>query len=534
MLSFLPSLTEWNCHAIMMVMEALVNLLDWLCNRFQLLADDSSTNKTKDPFAKCCPKRKARFFQCEKQRRCKPHGDCFVQRFCFKMVLPPPLPIHHRSKMDREQGPANTHDSGFESEESDHSSSTLSVVAPHHSTSWQQPQAHLMDLVRMQQWGTILALPRLKKREVKLRDADGLLPLHWAASGSPPLPVIQALLQTYPSSVRKGDSEQSLPLHFAAHYSASLDVVLALKQAHPQAVLHQDKYGRTPLYHAADKNAPLNVLQALAWDDPATITTPCHLPESASRNLSRERAIRTPLFLVWASVVSDRNARLSKQGKRWDKAIWMLTVAYQYRDDDTGTTNSTPSITTNILNAGVALDMFLPEPVVSLLVAKYPEHLKIPDRLGRLPLEVAVSTVSYALSRLQSVMDEILEADPQAMHRRNPVSGRSVLAQAALSGQPWAGVLDRLFRMAPQQIPVAYAASSVPIVYESDPTISFKALDPFNFLQKKENQKIQEDSVHASRADLPRTNHNKSDTVQTTHVNTVYQLLRMDPGQLVR
>ena len=73
-----------------------------------------------------------------------------------------------------------------------------------------QPPIHrttLMDLVRMQQWDTILNHPRrdelFRRRNAKYCDVDGLYPLHWACSGAPSTAVVQSLLEAYPSAARK-------------------------------------------------------------------------------------------------------------------------------------------------------------------------------------------------------------------------------------------------------------------------------------------------------------------------------------------
>lgn len=193
------------------------------------------------------------------------------------------------------------------------------------------PESTLLDLVRMQQWNAILSHPYagslLRRRNAKVRDADGLYPLHWACSGGPPVTVIQALLEIYPSAARKDDKEGSTPLHYACHYSATLPVVEALLSVYPKAAHLQDRYGRTPLYHSVEKSANLSILKALIKVNPGAITTPClptHLRGEApdcptsllgGGDMARALALRTPLFQIWAEVIADSHTKAAYRGR---------------------------------------------------------------------------------------------------------------------------------------------------------------------------------------------------------------------------
>jgi hypothetical protein len=50
------------------------------------------------------------------------------------------------------------------------------------SSSSSSRQAPLIDLARMQHWSLLIERAAKHKREARYRDADGLLPLHWAVS----------------------------------------------------------------------------------------------------------------------------------------------------------------------------------------------------------------------------------------------------------------------------------------------------------------------------------------------------------------
>ena len=318
-------------------------------------------------------------------------------------------------------------------------------------------RSSLMDLARMQQWKAIMEqrLQLLSRRQAKYHDVDGLYPLHWACSGGPPVSVIQALLECYPSAARKADKEGSLPLHFATHYGASAPVVAALLSVYPDAIHVQDQYGRTPLYHAVDKSASIEVIQMLTRADPSMITTPC-LPVNIRSQISLDQqhgllvprviALRTPLFLAWASVLADQRSRDTCRGKIWDKAQLLLKTTLEYFAEHE------PDITKpyRFITAAIVLDRFLPEGVVPLAIEICPDQLQIPDpRTRQLPLTIAAAVEHYSSRRCQQVLECLLQAYPQAAEARNRL-GQSALAVAIASGKTWRrDGLGELFGAAP-------------------------------------------------------------------------------------
>lgn len=498
--------------------------------------------------------------------------------------------------------------------------------------------AHLIDLTRMQQWQFLLDHPALLKRrsQAKYRDSDGLYPLHWAAaaggggsSAAAVVAVVQALLETYPTAARRPDAEGSMPLHFAAHYGATVESIQVLLRAYQPAAQHLDRHGRSPLYHATDQSASRSVLQVLVHADPDQITTPCYprstvssrqqqhqrllvrmkegpkvtTPDPCSTGtrtmIPREMAIRTPLYLIWASALSDRLTRIQRRGKKWDKAVWMLQASYRHhhrcggggcraeeeaaashhhqwhsadQDDDDDETNGNLHCNHKMLaHATIAMDVYLPDPVLSLVIATYPETLRTLDSLGRLPLAAAVSRRSSCSSssssnaghcnfspvvRLEAVVADLLHADPAAARHRNVATGRSALMDAIVAGHVWwstgssvaavhggGGVLRRLLRAAPEALelkdgttglPPALLAAvprNAPVVgrgESSSVTSVNDAMDPCHLLTSKQREKLWKVEVP------PQQQHAIMDRPDETapQLETIYELLRANPAQV--
>jgi Ankyrin repeats (3 copies) len=525
----------------------------------------------------CCWKRRARYWRCARRRaRCQRQGqannsdDCPLAKLC-RLRLPPPLPFLRRRKCVYESTQAASKGASDlmqeDIEEAKNldapTSEAVATQVEHISGSLSPPQVpfsaesflkrpstvHLLDLARMQQWKVILEQPRLKRREARYRDGDGLYPLHWAAAGGSPPAVLQALLETYPSAAHKADRAGSMPLHFAAHYSASYESVKVLLHAYPAAIRYQDRYGRTPLYHATDKSTSLEVLKLLVDADPATITLPCHLPSrsvqdpkmeviiQAAQDITRTAATRTPLYLMWAAMLWDRHSRVHRRGKTWNKAKWMLSIHYQnfcgqaYNEDST------------VLHAAIALDKFLPEQVLTMMIASYPDQLCTPDpSTGRVALTTAASSTYYSSDRAFAVIKELLEACPQAARYRSPHSGRSALMEAAAAGHS-INVINLLLQAVPEAqewrdgatgLPLALVAATAPPYQEVEHAgVAEGDLDPLHLLFRKK----QHDGV----IDQAQSERNAAETCEqgasavgedTAHLTTIYALLQRNPSQL--
>ena len=86
----------------------------------------------------CCPKRRLRFHKCLKRskREADNDGDCWIMAALQKMQeLPPPLPFAPRRRRKKEQ-----------------KAEALSTIKRK-----SLPRSTLLDLIRMQQWGSVVS-----------------------------------------------------------------------------------------------------------------------------------------------------------------------------------------------------------------------------------------------------------------------------------------------------------------------------------------------------------------------------------------
>lgn len=91
----------------------------------------------------------------------------------------------------------------------------------------------------------------------KVKDCEGRLPLHLAASNSNIcVKTIQNLINVNERATRTPDDFQLLPLHWACSKNASPRIVETLLQAYPYAVEAKDAWERTPLDLAMMSNNP--------------------------------------------------------------------------------------------------------------------------------------------------------------------------------------------------------------------------------------------------------------------------------------
>jgi ankyrin repeat protein len=537
---------------------------------------------------RCCPKRRARYLKCA--RRCNRRKgeaqdespldyECWFWQKFYPMHLPPPLPFkRHKTKYkseDAKDSHAHLNDSTTTVVVNDSSGSVSSrgTVETTHSVALahqQQvgevsessflkralptkiatstfkpapPRAPLIDLARMQLWSAILQ--KVTRREAKYHDMDGLYPLHWACSGGPPIKVIHALLDYYPSAARKVDQEGSTPLHFACHYSASMGVMEALLQVYPKAIRMQDKYGRTPVYHAVHKSAGMEVLDLLLKADAATATTPCvpaRAREQVAGDISRSLAVRTPLFLAWAAVLADRRTREEKRGKKWDKAILLLQAAYQHHS------NVSPGVPRPFqsLLAALSLDLYLPESVVPVITEAHPEQLEHADpHTGQLPLALAAATSHYSASRSNALIELLLKGYPRAAQSRDR-QGRFPLSLAVASGKRWDAGVEHLLRAAPDTllwrdgqtglVPAISAASAVVEKHEvgtvSEVSSTRLSTDPFGLLNTKQRESISRRSAEPAPSSIDAAV--STADPETRHVSTIYELVNAHPSVIVR
>ena len=226
----------------------------------------------------------------------------------------------------------------------------------------------------------------------------------------------------------------------------------------------------------------------------------------------------------------------------------MLDAAHRSHYPGEGGTLSSASL----LTAALRMDVYLPEPVISLVLAAHPELLRVPDPL--LPLALAAGRPSYALARWQAVVEQLLRADPAAARIRG-ADGRSALHEALrglIVGQrPM--VVNLLLRAAPEAVAwrdgltglppglLAAVASTTTATtttraaaasIDNDVLAPSKTNDPFNLLTRKQHQLM--DRTQASKtapASLP-LNGEDNISEEAAQLGIIYDLLRANPLQI--
>jgi hypothetical protein len=318
-------------------------------------------------------------------------------------------------------------------------------------------------------------------------------------------------------------------------------VIQTLIQAYPKAVKMQDKYGRTPLYHAVDKGAGMEALKILLAADPMQVTVPCSPKNNQRDVVTRSQAIRTPLFLAWASFLTEHRRTstkkcVKKRSKKWDKAT-MLLEAY--------TRHTKGSKPFNLLYAVIELDQYLPEQVLSKVIKVCPQLLHQADpTTGRLPLGLAASTPAYSAKRSDEILKTLLQAAPEAAKERDK-QGATALSAAVAAGKRSTTGVERLFTAAPDSVrwrdgrtglpPALLAGTSPPETYvEHEEALqpSPHEMDPYNLLGGKHHELLRH--RHRSREERSGRSQEIFEDPETeeAHLGTIYNLLRADPSQI--
>jgi ankyrin repeat protein len=414
----------------------------------------------------------------------------------------------------------------------------------------QARRSSLIDLARMQHWSSVLERAAYKRKEARHQDADGLLPLHWAASGGPPVEVVDALLQAYPKGASAVDLEGSTALHFACHYGANASVVEVLLRTHPDSIRMQDKHGRSPLYHAVDKRANLQVIELLVRADPSLITNPCLPPnaELAAKVRARDgRPLehRTPLFMAWAQVVmaSRSSSRIKNNTRLWEKADLLLQTAYAY--------HTSQHIIYRMVHAAVRLDTYLPPQLLALALELYPGQLTARDEEGRVPLAVAAATHQLFTSRSRDVVTHLLQTHPEAAEMVD-TAGNTPLALALASGKAWNAGVQELFAASPDAIasrdgstklyPALQAAAAIVNDKENEPLdsllvssscriySSFPLREDATNKSDKTKERQQKNSAAAAASSKEELCAWQSASVEVRHLSTIFELVRADPS----
>jgi Ankyrin repeats (3 copies) len=99
---------------------------------------------------------------------------------------------------------------------------------------------------------------------------SSVLPLHEACSNhSTPLPLVKALVEAFPDSIKTPESAyQRLPLHIACRKHANLEIVQYLLERYPAGSLVPDSLGRLPLHYALSNGADDDIVKMMIEKTP--------------------------------------------------------------------------------------------------------------------------------------------------------------------------------------------------------------------------------------------------------------------------
>lgn len=110
----------------------------------------------------------------------------------------------------------------------------------------------------------IEALIRSYPASVKMADSYfNRLPIHFACINEPNVEVVRTLLSFFPDGAKKSAWHGRLPIHNASTAGASPEVVRAILDFYPQGAAVADNYGMLPLHLACLKNAAVEVVRIL-------------------------------------------------------------------------------------------------------------------------------------------------------------------------------------------------------------------------------------------------------------------------------
>lgn len=223
-----------------------------------------------------------------------------------------------------------------------------------------------------------------------------LLPLHAVCIFRAPLALIEALIEVYSDGPRMKDDQGMLPVHLACRNGASKGVVLTLLSSFPESMDVCDRKGRSPKdlvnsSTSANKEAVLNAVQRFSKEatmkSPSTDQKP--LPSGATSSLYTDTARseivsqqthevdyehRTTLFRLilkkeWSQVIS--------RAKNFpgEAATWIVTKGFH------GNLRFLPLHKACVLQP--------PRDVIEVLISAYSEGAAEKDQDGWLPIHCA-------------------------------------------------------------------------------------------------------------------------------------------------
>jgi len=270
-----------------------------------------------------------------------------------------------------------------------------------------QLSSELYDLVLDMNWPLVIQHCQDHPQDVLYQDPDTReTPLYLACQWSPPLNVLQALIQANPMALQMTAKEhRDLPLHVLCRYgnSVSLEALQLLAREYPAGASHPTKHGKSTL----------QILWAFA--------RPNALKEEQSAALSSEEAEKVQQFWDKMQVLVEAVATSRQQS-------WPIRPKYyadSSSDDESPLSNNGQKL--YHVHAVVSLGALgCPCPVLEYICNLYPDQLSQRDESGQLPLHLAVGPSQWSSTggkriykpREQDIIRVLLERYPQAANQR--------------------------------------------------------------------------------------------------------------------
>lgn len=300
--------------------------------------------------------------------------------------------------------------------------------------------------------------------------------LHWACFGSPPVEVVEALLQANPKLAQIPNHLGNLPLHVACSYRASSSIIRELLRAYPESVNVHNSQGSCPLHILCDYGCQLDSIQAaleisiksVFWEDGLYCRKPLLIlnerknmhefhdslhtlrmanalgsgyQNSATPTLNKDTLLdRCRRMVFW------KKACLLILAEHTNKTLTPLPIEdavedYEARGEDSSFDNESSSTTNlGIINACLQIQDCPPALLEFAVLVQAEEELLFPTGEGLVPLHLAVNQCN-----ITTILD-ICHAQPKAARLSNPINGkfplRSVLER--FPNSKWAGVIDQI------------------------------------------------------------------------------------------
>lgn len=220
------------------------------------------------------------------------------------------------------------------------------------------------------------------------------LPIHKACVLSPPVSVIDALLEAYPEGARCTDQDRWCALHCACFYGASEEVVRALLRSYEKGAQCLDDDGRIPLAYSCLKAAEYSVVMALL----------SAFPKGA---MVRDTENRLPLHQACSKGASEKVV---------SALLKVAPKAAQIKDNQ------------GRLALHHATRKSASEGVVRALLRVYPRAAQTPDDTQKLPIHYACQANGNGKPSV-AVVEQLLAAYPESINIKNGF-GFTPLAEA--------------------------------------------------------------------------------------------------------